>query len=94
MFGFCKSEGIEKSSDKLSSKVVILYDILPILSSNSENTLALSQKRSKFFTKTDALNLLKIIEFIFAVPPTNAFVEHIFSVMKKTYGPMKEIDLV
>lgn len=83
VFKFCKSKEIEINGDELFSEVVVLNNILPILNSNSVCTL--SQTLSKFFTQTEAPNLLKIVAFIFAIPPTNAFVEHIFYDMKNVW---------
>lgn len=47
--------------------------------------MLLSQKWSKILIKVDAPNSLEIIEYIFAVSPTDAFVESIFSVMKNLW---------
>lgn len=69
VFTFCKSQEIEINGDQLFSEIVILNNILPTVDSKNKN-LSLSQKWSKILIKIDAPNLLKIIEYIFAVLPT------------------------
>lgn len=59
-------------------------------SSTDQRSQEINPKRAdllwvKFFKKTKAPNLLRIVQTIFAVPPSNAFVERIFSVMKNIW---------
>nr|XP_005313440.1 uncharacterized protein LOC101943458 isoform X1 [Chrysemys picta bellii]XP_005313442.1 uncharacterized protein LOC101943458 isoform X1 [Chrysemys picta bellii] len=87
---------IQVDGDELFTEMCSLNDALPTLKSltnDAESTLSPQQQERhhrinvsevwvEFFKRWEAPNLLKIVQHVLAVPPTNAFVEHIFSVMK------------
>jgi hypothetical protein len=49
---------------------------------NSEK-IAIDKKWVKFFSNNDCPILLKIVSKVFTIPISNAFVERLFSIMKK-----------
>ncbi|XP_032637827.1 uncharacterized protein LOC116825715 [Chelonoidis abingdonii] len=91
---------IKVDIDELFTEMCILNDVLPILKSSindAESTRCQQQQEChhqinvsevwvELFKCCEAPNLLRIVQHVFAVPPGNAFVERIFSVMKNLWA--------
>ncbi|XP_023968915.2 uncharacterized protein LOC101952564 isoform X4 [Chrysemys picta bellii] len=84
---------IQVDGDELFTEMCMLNDVLPTLKSSTndaESTLRRQQQEHhnvsevwvEFFKRCEAPNLLKIVQHVLAIPPSNTFVERIFSVMK------------
>jgi hypothetical protein len=69
-----------ESGDLLYNELSELRNSLSKL--NSEK-IAIDKKWVKFFSNNDCPILLKIVSKVFAIPISNAFVERLFSIMKK-----------
>ncbi|XP_039356465.1 uncharacterized protein LOC120382989 isoform X2 [Mauremys reevesii] len=103
--------GIQVDGDELFTEMCTLNDVLPTLKSltnDAELTLFQEQQEHhhrisvsevwvEFFKHWEAPNLLKIVQHVLAIPPSNAFVERIFSVMKNLWTNERnelQVDLV
>ncbi|XP_043381024.1 uncharacterized protein LOC114021903 isoform X1 [Chelonia mydas] len=87
---------IQVDGDELFTEMCSLNDALPALKSLTNDAelplspqqqechrrISVSEVWVEFFKRWEAPNLLKIVQHVLAVPPTNAFVERVFSVMK------------
>nr|XP_023968918.1 uncharacterized protein LOC101952564 isoform X2 [Chrysemys picta bellii] len=84
---------IQVDGDELFTEMCMLNDVLLTLKSSTndaESTLRRQQQEHhnvsevwvEFFKRCEAPNLLKIVQHVLAIPPSNTFVERIFSVMK------------
>nr|XP_032636485.1 uncharacterized protein LOC116824950 isoform X1 [Chelonoidis abingdonii] len=85
--------GIQVDGGELFTEMCTLNDVLPTLKSltnyaeltlcqEQHHRISVSEVWVEFFKHWEAPNLLKIVQHVLAVPPSNAFVECIFSVMK------------
>nr|XP_005291182.1 uncharacterized protein LOC101937720 [Chrysemys picta bellii] len=87
---------IQVDIDELFTEMCVLNDVLPILKSSIKDAEAtqcqqhhlikVSEVWVELFKCCEAPNLLRIVQHVFAVPPGNGFVEHIFSVMKSLWA--------
>nr|XP_005315155.2 zinc finger protein 736-like isoform X1 [Chrysemys picta bellii] len=102
---------IQVDGDELFTEMCTLNDVLPTLkrlTNDTELTLCQEQQEHhhqinvsevwvEFFKHSEAPSLLKIVQHVLAIPPGNAFVEHIFSVMKNLWTDERnqlKVDLV
>ncbi|KAG6922670.1 zinc finger imprinted 3, partial [Chelydra serpentina] len=87
---------IQVDGDELFTEMCTLNDVLPTLKSSTndaELTLCRQQQEHhnvsevwvEFFKCCEAPNLLTIVQHVLAIPPSNRFVERIFSVMKNLW---------
>ncbi|XP_030399928.1 zinc finger protein interacting with ribonucleoprotein K-like isoform X4 [Gopherus evgoodei] len=85
--------GIKVDGGELFTEMCTLNDVLPTLKSltnyaeltlrqEQHHRISVSEVWVEFFKHWEAPNLLKIVQHVLAIPPSNAFVECIFSVMK------------
>lgn len=88
--------------DALFSEICFLNSILPKLNNmteqnssiTSENPHKVVQKWFKFFDSGESPNLFLIVQYIFIVPPSNCYVERVFSVMKNKWHDTRSRMLV
>ncbi|XP_043384623.1 zinc finger protein 572 isoform X4 [Chelonia mydas] len=102
---------IQVDGDELFTEMCTLNDVLPTLKSlTNDPELTLCQEQQErhhrinvsevwveFFKHWEAPNLLKIVQHVLAIPPSNAFVERVFSVMKNLWTDERnrlQVDLV
>ncbi|KAG6926940.1 hypothetical protein G0U57_010766 [Chelydra serpentina] len=102
---------IQVDVDELFTEMCILNDVLPILKSSihdAESAQCQQQQERhhqinvpeiwvELFKCCEAPNLLRIVQHVFAVPPSNAFVEGIFSAMKNSWADERnrlQVDMV
>lgn len=90
--------------DALFSEICFLNSILPKLNiiieqssgttSEKPHSNKVIQKWLKFFDSGESPNLFMIVQYIFIVPPSNCYVERVFSVMKNKWHDTRSRMLV
>nr|XP_006110510.1 uncharacterized protein LOC102461747 [Pelodiscus sinensis]XP_006110511.1 uncharacterized protein LOC102461747 [Pelodiscus sinensis]XP_006110513.1 uncharacterized protein LOC102461747 [Pelodiscus sinensis]XP_025035684.1 uncharacterized protein LOC102461747 [Pelodiscus sinensis] len=84
---------VQVDLDELFTEICVLNEVLPILKGSDNHVDSTQPRRGRrhhppasdvwveLFKCCEAPNLLKIVQHAFAVPPSSAFVERIFSIM-------------
>ena len=75
---------VQIQGDEVFDEMEILEKASAKFLSNRETPS--SSKWASFLKSSDSPNLKKIVQYIFAVPTSNAFVERIFSIMKHLWS--------
>jgi hypothetical protein len=76
--------GVKVNFDELYDELRTLRTASNFLDSQSLPVSSV-QKWRKYLQKADSPNIRKIVQVVFAIPPSNAFVERVFSIMNNLW---------